>query len=144
MGITKHYEINNNTKTISANMGILNDKDLKIIKNYVAIGYTLNPIEPEKKVVKIATDEERAKNPYSAVNIQKYLEEEGTDKQKADYWKLYNAPLKNNACYQKDSKDGKHKAGEPRFKGHVGTLKWFKESFPDYLTSEWVKNNIKA
>ena len=129
-------------------MGILNDKDLKIIKNYVAIGYTLNPIEPVKKEVKIATEEEKAKNPYSALNIQRFLSEKAGKNEDGKpyidiYWELYKKPLKSGACYKDDSADGMFKAGQPRVKGHVGTLKWFKDTFEGYVDSEWVKENIK-
>lgn len=141
--MAKHYEVNNETKVINANMRILSDNDLRVLKNYVAIGYTINPIESKKQKVQIATEEEKALNPFSAMNIQKYLEEEGTKEQQDEYWKLFNARLKNNACYKKDTKDGKHKAGEPRVKGHINTLKWFKENLgKKYEESEWLKKTL--
>lgn len=153
--MAKHYEVNNETKVINARMELLSENDIKVLKNYVAFGYTINAVEQKKKKVEIASDEEKALNPYSAMNIQRYLKEvagineiEG-DKNKGKayidiYWELYKEPLKNGAVYKKDSADKMFKAGEPRVKGHVGTLKWFKDTFADYVNSEWVKKNIKG
>jgi len=151
----KHYEVNNETKVINARMELLSENDIKVLKNYVAFGYTINAVEQKKKKVEIASDEEKALNPYSAMNIQRYLKEEaginnvvGSEDEGKPYidiyWKLYKKPLKNGALYKKDSSDGMFKAGEPRVKGHVGTLQWFKNTFADYEDSEWVKKNIKG
>ena len=142
-----HYEIKNETKEIIANMEKLNDADIKAIKNYMAFGYTMVPEVKEKKEVKIPTEAERLANPYSTINVQKYLAEEGTKDQQEKYWELFNEVIKDEngetVRYKKTTSDKKHKAGEPRVKGHVRTLKWFKEEFPNYEDSEWVKKNIK-
>lgn len=153
--MAKHYKVNNETKTITVNMVSLEEEEIKVLKNYIAFGYTVIANESKKKEVKIASKEEKALNPYSAMNIQKYLKEEaGINEIEGDenkgkayidiYWDLYKAPLKSGAVYQNDSEDGMFKKGEPRVKGHVGTLRWFKTTFPDYKESEWVKNNIKT
>ena len=142
--MAKHYEVNNEERVVNAKMHLLNDEDLRVLKNYVAIGYSINPVEPKKQKVVIASDEEKALNPYSAMNVQKFIEEKGTEEQKKKYWELFNTRLKNNAVYKDDTKDGKHKKGEPRVKGHIYTLKWFKDTFKDYENSEWVKTNVKG
>ena len=156
--MAKHYEVNKAEKVVNVKMHLLNDEDLKVVKNYVAIGYTINPVEPKKKPVKIATEDEKLLNPYSANNIQAYLEQECgifTNKNNTEdknngkkcidvYWNLYNEKLKDEAVYKHDTKDGKHKAEEPRTKGHINTIKWFKEHFDEeYKDSEWLKNTLE-
>ena len=46
--------------------------------------------------------------------------------------------------YKDDTPDGKHKKGELRRKGHINTIKWFKEHFDkEYKDSEWLKNTLE-
>lgn len=136
-----HYEAKLKEKIVVAEIEKLTDAELKAVKNYMALGFEMQPLVKTKKKVEIASEEEKLKNPYSTTNVRKYLAEEGTKAQQEKYWELYNEKTEN--IYKKDSKDGKHKKGDARVKGHVYTLKWFKETFPGYEDSEWVKKNVK-
>ena len=104
--------------------------ELKTIKKLAeGLGYKLVPFTPEK-------EKKEAKPEWKAEAIQKFLEEKGTKAQQKKYWEKFNEPMKDEdgetVVYKKDSKDGKHKKGEPRVKGHVATLQWFKKEFPKY------------
>ena len=67
---------------------------------------------------------------WTAAAIQEWLKENGTKEQQAKYWELFNAVV------MKDDKPVLYKtgekAGEPKVKGHIATLSWFKETFPKY------------
>ncbi|MBQ9792122.1 MAG: hypothetical protein IJW32_00070 [Clostridia bacterium] len=151
MANKKSYEIKSSLKKIIVDVERMTDEDKKIIMNYKDFGYTIEPKIKEKKKVHIPSLEEKQKNPYSEINIRKFLEDKGTEEQREQYNKLYNDLMKDKITqdvvkYKKDVKDDNgniiHKAGEKRVKGHVHTLKWFKETFPDYETCDWVKKNV--
>ena len=104
--------------------------ELKTIKKLAeGLGYKLVPIVPEKV-------KKEPKAEWTAEAIQKFLDEKATKEQQKKYWAKFNEPMTDDngepVVYKKDSKDGEHKAGEPRVKGHVATLQWFKKEFPEY------------
>lgn len=103
----------------------LSAKELTVINNYVSLGYKMVIWEKEKK----ETNEN-----WTAAAIQKWLKENGTKEQQAKYWELFNAVV---------MKDGKpvlytsgEKKDEPKVKGHIATLSWFKDTFPKYPEKE--------
>ncbi len=104
-------------KKVIAKVAALSDKELKAVKNYLALGYTLEEFKKEKK----EPDEA-----FKALTIQKWLEENGTKAQKKEYWDRFNAPV------VKDGVTKTKKDGTPKVKGHVATLAWFKKEFPNY------------
>ena len=132
----KHYEVNNATKKIIVDMEKVTEKELKIVKNYLELGY--ESVEVEKPKTKKATEEEKKANPFSEQNIQKFLKANGTADQNKTYWDLYNKQAKDKETkqpvfYKTDSKPaGKFKKGDPKPVGHIGTLRWFKAEFPNY------------
>lgn len=132
----KHYEVNNANKQIRACIELLTDAELKIVKNYISLGYELVGTEKPKK--EKATPEEQKNNPLSAVNVQKYLKANATAEQQEQYWKLYNKQAKDKKTKElvfyknDDTKNKKYKAGDPKPVGHIGTIRWFKETFPEY------------
>ena len=141
----KHYTIDNEKQNVYVVMELVNDKELKLVKKYIKLGYTLIPVEKEKRIYKTkeqkqAEEKEKAelaaKKPFSEVNVQTYLEENGTAAQKKKYYEMYNEQAHdkngNPVYYKTDSPDGKFKKGEPKKKGHIATLSWFKEEFPKY------------
>ena len=141
----KHYTIDNEKRTVNVVMERANDKELKLIKKYINLGYVLVPIPKAKPVAKSAEEkaaekaakvEKAANNPFSEVCIRKFLEEHGTAAQRKEYNRRYNeqAHDKNNnpVFYKTDSKEGKFKKGDPKVKGHIATLSWFKNEFPNY------------
>ena len=152
--MTKHYEVNNEKKIIIANMKVLTEKDLKILKNYQALGFEIRAHEEEKT------------NKYSEAIIKLFLEEyAGEDKEKIKeikekYLKVYYSVAKTkddkgnkvDSVYKKDIEDKeksteekkvyKHRAGEKKLKGHVATLQWFKKKFEKTaLWKNWLKDN---
>lgn len=103
----------------------LSAKELTVINNYVSLGYKMVIWEKEKK---------KANENWTAATIQKWLKENGTKEQQAKYWELFNAVV---------MKEGKpvlyetgEKKGEPKVKGHIATLSWFKDTFPSYPEKE--------
>lgn len=134
----KHYEINNATKQVLAVVEKLTDAETKAVKKYLDLGYVLVAQEQPKK--KKATEEEQKANPKSEINIQKYLKANATAEQQKKYWDLYNRQAKDKETkqpvfYKTDSKNGKFKKGDPKPVGHIGTLRWFKETFPEYYNN---------
>ena len=140
-----HYTIDNDKLTVNAVVELLNDKEMKLVKKYVALGFKLVPVakaKPQRKSAeereaeKAAKAAEQAKKPFAEVNIRKYLKEKGTAEQRKHYEKLYNEQAKdksgNPVFYKTDSKEGKFKKGEPKKRGHINTLSWFRSEFPDY------------
>lgn len=144
--MARYYKVDNDKKTITiTNIEKITEEEKKKALNYRDFGFKLIILETKKSTA--ATPEEKAKNPYSEQNVKRYLKEEGTEKQQKQYEKLYNAVMKNKETgevmtYKKDSKDGKHKAGETRVIGHVNALSWFEKEFPEYKTCDWVKQNF--
>ena len=140
-----NYEIVGNT--IVAKISSLSEKDLKAVKNYIALGYEL--VEYKKPVAK-------SKDIYTEEKVKAYLKEYGTKKDIETYEKLYNEPLKDNAKYTNDifkvetylDKDGTkhtktiydengkkiiiHKKGDIKVKGFINALRWFRDTFKDY------------
>lgn len=135
MAVKKHYTVDNTSKLVKAIIADLTEKEKKEVKNYMDLGYTLIPEERPKK--KQLTEEEKAKNPFSEKNIQAFLKENGTKAQIDNYWKIYNEQAIDHKTgmplvYKTNSKNGKFKKGEPRTKGHIATIVWFKKEFPKY------------
>ena len=146
---TQHYTVDNKNKIVRAYIARLTEKEKKEIKNYLDLGYTL--IAEEEPVKRTLTKEEREEeqkqkekeqkeNPFSEINIQKFLKEKATQEQQKNYWELYNEQAKDKktnlpAVYKTDSKKNskkQFKAGDPKPKGHIATLQWFKTEFPNY------------
>lgn len=148
MAFKKHYTIDNDYKQVKAIVADITEREKKEIKNYIDLGYTLIPQDRPKK--KKQTEEEKKANPFSQKNIQNYLENNATKEQQKQYWNIYNEQAidkktQQPAVYKTDSKEEKDKAGniiyekgqkfkkgDPKPKGHIATLQWFKIEFPDY------------
>lgn len=142
MASKKHYIVNQNNYTVEAVLEELTAKDKKDIKDLRELGFKfiLKEKTPEPKLTPEQELEKRKNNPFSEMNVKKYIEANASKEQKAEYQKLYNEQAKDSKTgmplfYKKDTPDGKHKAGEPRVKGHIATLGWFKKEFPNYEES---------
>ena len=145
--MSKNYTINYETKVIEADISKLTTREKKEINNHLDLKFTLVPrVKVETKKSKEEEEAERIANPFSEINVQKYLEKNASQKQKEKYWEKYNEQAKDSKTkmplyYKKDTPDGKHKAGEPRVKAHIATLGWFKKEFPNY--EEEFKASLK-
>lgn len=120
------YKVDDKKQIIYADVPKLTERDIKEIRKFTAIGYSIVNRKKEKK----------EKNPkFTAESIQKFLKENATKEQEKTYWEKFNAPVLDKETgkpvkYEKDTKT--HKKGDIKIKGHIATLKWFKETFPDY------------
>jgi len=115
----QRYIVDPKKKTVSAIIEDLNEKELNTVKNYIALGFTLNTMA---KVVK--TKEEMANSKYGHKKIEEYIEANGTKEQIKKFREIKN----------EKSKSGKinPKTGKPFTKGWMGQLTYFKECFPEY------------
>lgn len=48
MARSPKYEIDNKKKVVKADIAKLNEKEIKKVKNYIALGYSLEEVEPVK------------------------------------------------------------------------------------------------
>lgn len=126
MATAQHYEIVPEKEVIRFDVDKITQAEMKKIKKLAkGFGYALEPYTAEKKTNEAFTEK----------TIREFL----ADKPEALalYEAKYNAPMIDKktgkpVLLKNDSKDGKRKAGEPRVKGHVATLQWFKKRFPEY------------
>ena len=138
MATKRHYTIDNTNKLVNAVVVDLTERDKKEIKNYIDLGYTLVPQDRPKKpkLTKEQETEKRKANPFSEINIQAFLKENGTKAQQDKYWEIYKEQARDSKTKMplvyKTSKEGKFTEGEPRTKGHIATIGWFKKEFPNY------------
>lgn len=139
---------------IIARIEVLNEKQLKTVKNYMALGFKLVPyVKPEKPAK--AKDDKR----YTAESVKAFLEaqapediatyENMANAETGNYYKKdvpkYETTTDANGNERKKKIKGQysHMEGDPILKGHVATLHWFKEKYgKDY--EEWYKNNTEA
>lgn len=119
-----NYTIDNEKKQIIVKMESATEKEMKAIINFQKIGYELVPFKKEKK-----TEEELAASKFSKANIIKYLEENGSKEQQKRFAEIQEE-VAEGKFYTKDTKT--HKKGEPKKKGFIAALKYFKEQFPNY------------
>lgn len=113
---SRNYVIDNKAQVIYANVASLTEKQLKAIKNYIALGYQL------KEKVK-TTDEKMKKE-----NVVAFLNANGTKEQIDKFNTIMNEPV-----IDKDTKQPKMlKDGTPKKKGYVAALQYFKKQFPNY------------
>ena len=108
-------------------------KQIKEIKNYVSLfGYTVvNYVAPkltkEEKEKKLA--EEQKNNPRSKQNLEKYINENGTEEQKKRF-----KEIQKEFAIDKETGEQKYdKKGKPIKKGFMGAYRYFKEQFPQYF-----------
>lgn len=126
MATAQHYEIIPEREVIRFDVDKITQAEMKKIKKLAkGFGYALEPYTAEKEKNEAFTEKA----------IREFLADK--PKQLKIYEEKYNAPQIDKktgkpVLLKNDSKDGKRKAGEPRVKGHVATLQWFKKEFPDY------------
>lgn len=143
----KNFEVNHEEKKVIVKVGKLTDEEMAIVKQYKDLfGYEIVPyVEPKK-------EKKETKPEWKAEAIQEWLKKNGTEEQNKKYWELFNGQAKDENgiplvykynVYKKDNKNKLvyddngnkillHKKGEPRKKGHIATLYWFKKEFKEY------------
>lgn len=131
--IKEPYRIDNDNRIVYAIVERLKGKSLQRVKTLIDLGYALIPEEPPKKVKK-------EDSLLTEKNIQEFLKVKATKEQQDTYWEKYNEQATDKktgrpAVYKTNStakSKGTFKKGEPKPKGHVATLAWFKNTFPNY------------
>lgn len=140
----KNYEVDNDKKIVSAVVVKLTEREKKEVKNYLDLGYNLQPKEPkvrtkeEIEAAKKAAKEEQAANPYSKQNVEAFLQKEGNEALWEEYQQRYNEQAGTNR--HRKNKDGVVEALEdepvflkdkktPKKKGFANCVGWFQEHF---------------
>lgn len=136
--MAERFIVNEEEKVIYAKMGMLTDKDKKAIKDYIDVfGYKVEKYIPIKKTEeeKKIEEEEKKNSKYSKEKIKAYLLKYGTEEQQ----KYFDSVQEEIAIDKKTNKPKvwdrdteNHKKGEPKTKGYIAALKWFRQTFETY------------
>ena len=122
----KNYCIIDDTKqTITFVADKLTKKEQETIKALIAIGYKANrttaeELYPTEKI-------------YTKENVAKFLKSKGTDVEKK-----FNAIQEEPAIDKATGATKTYKNGNPRKKGYVAALKWFKEEYKEEFL-KWLE-----
>ena len=138
-----NYTVDNGQKIIFADVAKLNKKELAAVKNYLALGYEI--VEPEKKDLskeeveakKAKAAAERAKNPYSSINVEAFLKQKGNEALWEEYTKRYNEQAGTNRTKKNDKGEIEEikdepkflKSGKPKKKGFANCIGWFRSKY---------------
>lgn len=112
----KNFTVDNVAKIVYAKVGNLTEKQLKVVHNYLALGYVL---EEKVKVSNGKMEKEK---------VVAYLEANGTPEQ----IEKFNTIMNETVVDKKTGLPKLLKSGEPKKKGYVAALQYFKKQFPDY------------
>ena len=126
----KNYVVKD--KDIFVTVEKLTDEEMKVVKKYLDLGYTMKEMVVEKKPPKVAFREDV---------IKAWLEKNAKEKLEVYDW-YYNQQAKTIDKETKEKVLKFKKDGSPILKGHIGTLAWFKDEFPNYpeeKDKEWIK-----
>ena len=110
-----NYKVDNEKQVVYAKVECLTAKQLKAVRNYLALGYKLR-------------DKPKGEKDFSKDSVIAYLNEHGTQEQIAEFNKKMKAQAK-------DRETGKpiyKKDGTPRTVGFIAGLKYFQNEFPNY------------
>lgn len=137
----KNYEIVG--KKIIAKVGSLTEKQLVVIRNYLALGYELEEYKPDSEL-------------YKKENIIAYLKKYFDEKAVEDFENKAKELNQNGKTYANDvilkdengedvkDENGKevikHKKGDLKPIGYVGAIKWFKKEYKDYPEAPKTEN----
>ena len=135
MAKEKNYRIDG--KKIYAAVAALSEKELKEVKNYIALGYELIAIEKKTKT-KEEKEAEAAANTYSKKNIEAFLKQKGKEALWEEYSKRYNEQAGTNRK-RTNPETGKIevlpdepkflKSGKVKVKGFATCIGWFRVKF---------------
>ena len=153
MARAKKYSVDNSKMVINAQIAALNAKELKEVKNYIALGYKLvevipKPMTKEEKAAAAAENKkkkaaEQAANPYSKDNVEAFLKKKENKEYYDEYLKRYKEQAGTNRTVK-----GKAIADEPKYlkdgrikvKGYANCIGWFTENFEyNKETKEYIK-----
>ncbi len=157
----QNYVVDNEEKKVYAKIGKLKEKEMKEVLNYQTFGFEVIPYEEPKKEPKDTNPKLTAEavqkylkengtkeqqNEYWKIYNEQATNEEGKPLfYKNNVYKtetIETGDLDENGKPKTKTKRVKdengnpiilHKKGEQRTKGHIATLHWFKETFPEAL-----------
>ena len=122
-----NFTIDNKRQEVRAVVAALNERELKEIKNYLALGYKLVPVEPVK-MTKAEKEAAAAANPYGKKMVEEFLEQP----ENAEYLAEYNRRYYEQAGTNRKGKDDEpvwKKDGTPKLKGFANCIGWFTDIF---------------
>ena len=142
---TKNYIIKD--KKIIAKVAALKPSELRVIKKYLEMGFVLEEAKAEvltkeqkherAEANKAAKKKAAEENPYSKLNVEKFLKQKGNEELFKEYEARYNEQAGTNN-YRKN-KDGIVekiedapkflKSGKPKKKGFANCIGWFTDKF---------------
>lgn len=108
------YKIDNETKTIYADIATISNEDWEIVLRCQQIGYKV--VNKKIRTRKTVNKNNSKKNRPTNAEMKAYLDEHGTEEQKAKYNELYTT-----------IKPGKARPG-----GYLAAVQYFLKEFPDY------------
>ena len=131
MAAKKYYTVDSAKKKVFAQMEKLTKADLKAIKTYLELGYTLSEVLPAEKekiytqanILKFFEDNKKDEK-IAAAKItydEKYNEQAGTSRTRKNKTTGIIEPIADEPKFNKD--------GKPVAKGFIHALKWFKTEF---------------
>ena len=142
---TKNYVISG--KKIIAKVAALKPAEMRVIKKYLEMGFELEEAKAEvltaeqkherAEARKAAKQEEAEKNPYSKLNVEKFLKAKGNEELFKEYEARYNEQAgTNNRRKDKNGVTQNLKDtpkflidGTPKKKGFANCIGWFKAKF---------------
>lgn len=138
-----NYYIDGNK--IFADVSKLKPNELKTVKNYKELGYEL--IDKPMKETKEEKEKKRIENPYSKINVEKFLKEKGNEELFAEYKKRHDEQAGTNRKQKKDGEvvdvpdEPKYlKDGTPKKKGFANCIGWFTDMFTwDEEKKQYIK-----
>lgn len=135
MAKEKNYWVSNNE--VHAVVMKLTEKETKEVRKYIDLGFKLVQEQPKVKT-KEEKEDEKKNNPYSKVNVEKFLQSLEDKKYWEEYQKRYHEQAGTNRT-QKDKATGEIKvipdepkvlkSGKPKEKGFANCIGWFKANF---------------
>lgn len=145
--MAKKYTVDMKAQKVYAEIAKLNAKDLKEVKNYIALNFELVNVEPPKLTKeerakraeenKARKEKEKIENPYSKANVEKFLNKEENKKLLEEYNARYYEQAGTNRKVKKA--DGSYEElpnepkflnnGKPKVKGYANCIGWFTKKF---------------
>jgi hypothetical protein len=130
MAKAANFTIDNKKQEVRAVVAALSERELKEVKNYLALGYTLVPVERPKKTAEQKAQEAiaAAVNPYGRTMIEAFLKRP----ENAEYYAIYDRRYNEQAGTNRKGKDDEpvwKKDGTPKLKGFANCIGWFTDIF---------------
>lgn len=137
--MAKKYTVDMKAQKVYAEIAKLSAKDLKEVKNYIALNFELVNVEPPKLTKeekakraeenKARKEKEKIENPYSKINVEKFLQKEENKKLWEEYDARYNEQAGTNRKGKEKDEPKYLNDGSIKVKGYANCIGWFTERF---------------